>query len=55
MIVVGKYKDYQNQYTRSLDSAPLISALFGLVLVEKLPKSLLSALFYLISKSAPSE
>jgi hypothetical protein len=34
-----------HHYTRSSDSTPLISALLGLVLIEKLTKSSISALF----------
>ena len=46
---VGKYIGIRT--TKIVTLGPL----FGLVLIDKLPKSLLSALFYLISKSAPSE
>ena len=37
----------QNGFTRSSDSTPSVSALFGVVLIEKLPRSSLSAHFSL--------
>ena len=44
-----------SKYTRSLDSAPSISAILRLVLIEKLPKSSFSALLELNTKSFPSD
>ena len=40
-----KSKFVSTNYTRSLDSTPSISALLGLVLIEELTKSSISALF----------
>ena len=42
-------------YTRSSDSAPSISAILRLVLIEKLPKSSFSALLELNRNSFPSD
>ena len=49
---IGNHHKFK--YSRSLESAPSISAILGLVLIEKLPRSSLSALFELIWNSTPS-
>ena len=43
------------EYTRSSDSAPSISAILRLVLIEKLPKSSFSALLELNTNSFSSD
>ena len=54
ILICHNWDGVSKYYTRSLDSAPSISALLGLVLIEKLPKSSFSAVFEPISNSAPS-